>query len=372
MRIKITLSLILILIYKSSFSQETLSKVEFNEFTYGDLSTCGYSFSDVQKRTIDLKLNDLIDYDSLKAQKTTSMILRLNDSIQLNEIHIKKFTNLKHLYIWDGKKIPEWIFKINTLEFLKINNAKFKMELPDKFDGLTKLIGIQFESYSIKTFPESILKLSNLKSIYFDHSSIEDGLPDDLFKLKKLEHLSLDYSQTSNLKALSKVKSLKYLKYKPSQRDNKSNLEISEIFQLKNLAHLALIYNDSTELKDISKLKNLKSLYLYGNNISQEIFNMTQLEYLSFKDNGITRLPSQFSNFTKLYGLEIWKCNNLKHNLSTINQLTSLRYLNLIKLESLTELPELNALVNLKNIIIKGNPLLTVPTKINGIRVQTY
>jgi Leucine-rich repeat (LRR) protein len=151
---------------------------------------------------------------------------------------------------------------IDVIEFfVKQNNISIQDLLPQRYENLfdffnensinlKNLIGIlnsdivNLTSKGITSIPNEIYKLKKLKSLNLDFNKIKK-LPENIGKLQKLEKLSLANNQ---------------LKQIPSS-----------IVKILNLSYLDLSNNDLESLPDnIDKLKCLSLLDLRGNNFPKE------------------------------------------------------------------------------------------------------
>ena len=99
------------------------------------------------------------------------------------------------------------------------------------------------EDASLNSFPERVLKASNLEILNISHNNISDTLPAEIRNLTKLRILDISNNKMTNLPA--------------------------EIGQLTNLEELDLSNNLFTGLPhELANLKTLKTLNISGNNYS--------------------------------------------------------------------------------------------------------
>jgi len=89
----------------------------------------------------------------------------------------------------DLKRIPEPIFKLDSLRELCIENNKL-IEIPDSISRLKNLKKLLASSNKIKSVSKSINQLNLLEVLDFKRNRIKD-LPEDLQNLKNLESLNL-------------------------------------------------------------------------------------------------------------------------------------------------------------------------------------
>ncbi|MFX1596385.1 MAG: leucine-rich repeat domain-containing protein, partial [Promethearchaeota archaeon] len=100
-----------------------------------------------------------------------------------------KLNDITHINLdgWGLKSIPEEIFELTNLKSLSLefNNLK---EIPDKFSNLSSLIYLYLNYNLLKMLPESIGKLSSLKGLSIIHNNIS-YLPKSIKDLKDLKHI---------------------------------------------------------------------------------------------------------------------------------------------------------------------------------------
>ena len=144
---------------------------------------------------------------------------------------------------------------INKL--INITNLNKVYRLVISFKGLTE-------------FPNDIIKLTNLTSLYIRNNQLTN-LPPELGKLTNLTELNLSFNQLTNLPP--------------------------ELGNLINLTTLNLSFNQLTNLPpEISKLSNLYSLDLSNNKLNtlpKEISQLSNLRNLELRDNQFTNLPAE-------------------------------------------------------------------------------
>ncbi|MGP9601035.1 leucine-rich repeat domain-containing protein, partial [Psychrobacter sp. AOP42-A1-21] len=154
----------------------------------------------------------------------------------------------------------------------------------------------------IKSLPESISRLENLKSIDLSACDELQGFPDGFFQLTQLEELLL-YS---------------------------TELYSDEIGSLKKLKKLSLsgdLYEIPVWIFDLKELTELCLNEVALSEIPSEIGELTKLEYLDLGVNErITKLPESFGNLTNLKHLSLICCSlqSLPESFVNLTQLEEL------------------------------------------------
>ncbi|MGV3588343.1 MAG: leucine-rich repeat domain-containing protein [Adhaeribacter sp.] len=170
------------------------------------------------------------------------------------------------------------------------------------------------------------------------HREVKGGIPIELWQLRHLQHLSLDYCN---------------LKFIPPE--------------IKNLVNLEYLYLNNNELRsfplEICELSNLKTLSLENNQIKyvpKAIGNLSQLTSIKLNKNQIKFLPKEIGELKLLLNVELNE-NEFKQFPEPLCYL-----LNLISLEinqnKITSIPStITNLSNLFNLDLSGNNLNSLP-----------
>jgi Leucine-rich repeat (LRR) protein len=118
-----------------------------------------------------------------------------------NYYMLEYLTNLKTLVLSGMDQIPNELGKVNFIEELILTNGTFK-DLPDEIKNLKKLKHIDVrgcEQLNISDLIERISTASKkIKTLKIGHFSL-NGLPYNMFKLKKLEAFYIDNSCINSL-----------------------------------------------------------------------------------------------------------------------------------------------------------------------------
>jgi len=243
--------------------------LEFKNLQYLNLS--GNRFKDKQKLFDDLaKLPNLIMLeldrcylrslpDNINKLKGLVMLsMEFNDFRVLNE-NLGQLTNLKYLGIGANGKLrdlPKSIGQLRCLQALDISPNGMN-RLRDELSNCSELVSIVANAGTIKTLPENMGLLVNLKHANLAANKII-GLPNSIGELVDLEDLSLGSNDIKEL---------------PKSFDN-----------LKNLAFCGLSYNRfKTFPEPVLGLDNVQNLWLHNNSftsIPKEVASLPKLTHL--------------------------------------------------------------------------------------------
>jgi len=240
-------------------------------------------------------INKLYLSSKEEMEKIPSSIIELSELEHLSlyrlgitdlPMELSKLKKLKELTIQRVcfEKIPPVIGELSLLEKLSINQNEINIikEIPEELYKLKKLKelcidGVGGINHQIEKISPSIGKLTELEILHLQGNKIKT-LPEELFELKKLKHLDLDYNKIeeipSNINELTELNNL-------NLQGNKIKTLPEELFELKLLKELNLSGNEIKE-------------------ISSSIGNLTELERLYLSDNYITELPDSINILKKL------------------------------------------------------------------------
>ena len=143
----------------------------------------------------------------------------------------------------------------------------------------------------------------------------------------------------------------------------------SNMVKLTNLKYLSLVFHDLTALPDwIGSISSLEVLYLESNRLTHlpdSIGNLTNLRELYISENFISILPDSIGNLTNLEYLQL-HTNDLEAIPETIARLTNLTFCGLNG-NHLTNLPSLEHLTSLQNLLLGSNEISDLPTNIPNL-----
>ncbi|QCY59805.1 leucine-rich repeat domain-containing protein [Bacillus thuringiensis] len=158
--------------------------------------------------------------------------------------------------------------------------------------------------------------------------------------MTNLEKLTLRESNVTDISAISKLRSLKYVDLTSNSIES-----IHSIGQLENINMLFLRDNKISDLTPLSKMKKIKTLDLIGNNIKdiQPLFTLSTMKQLYLANNQI----SDLNGIDRLNNVELlWIGNNKINNVESISKMS-----NLIELEIAdSEIKDISPLSQLGNL----------------------
>lgn len=165
-------------------------------------------------------------------------------------------------------------FKMNPVyDFIQRNRVIAKIEKAH----CSKARNLTLDDFDLTAFPDILLNCQDLYSLKLGHNKISD-LPSDIFQLKNLQHLALEYNNLDRFP------------------DSLKNL--SQLITL-NISHNPI--RDLT--KDIGCLTSLEILWCNScclTYLPEEIGNLTNLETLGARHNKISKLPNAICNLKNL------------------------------------------------------------------------
>ncbi|XP_011937656.1 PREDICTED: leucine-rich repeat-containing protein 40 isoform X8 [Cercocebus atys] len=331
---------------------------------------------------------------------------------------ITNLRNLKCLYLQHNELtcISEGFEQLSNLEDLDLSNNRLTT-VPASFSSLSSLVRLNLSSNQLKSLPAEINRMKRLKHLDCN-SNLLETIPPELAGMESLELLYLrrnklrflpEFPSCSLLKELhvgeNQIEMLEaeHLKHLNSilvldLRDNKLKSVPDEITLLQSLERLDLSNNDISSLPYSLGNLHLKFLALEGNplrTIRREIINKGTQEVLKYlrskiKDDGPSQsesaaetamtLPSESRvNIHAIVTLKIldyrfkmlpevlYRIFTLETILISNNQVGSVDPQKMKMMENLTTLdlqnndllqipPELGNCVNLRTLLLDGNP----------------
>ncbi|XP_037595677.1 leucine-rich repeat-containing protein 40 isoform X4 [Cebus imitator] len=331
---------------------------------------------------------------------------------------ITNLRNLKWLYLQHNELIciSEGFEQLSNLEDLDLSNNRLTT-VPASFSSLSSLVRLNLSSNQLKSLPAEINRMKRLKHLDCN-SNLLETIPPELAGMESLEMLYLrrnklrflpEFPSCSLLKELhigeNQIEMLEaeHLKHLNSilvldLRDNKLKSVPDEIILLHSLERLDLSNNDISSLPYSLGNLRLKFLALEGNplrTIRREIINKGTQEVLKYlrskiKDDGPSQrdsatetamtLPSESRvNVHAIITLKmldyrfkmlpevLYRIFTLETILISNNQVGSVDPQKMKMMENLTTLdlqnndllqipPELGNCVNLRTLLLDGNP----------------
>jgi Leucine-rich repeat (LRR) protein len=210
------------------------------------------------------------------------------------------------------------ILRIVSFKLAKMNFMN-PIELIEKANS-EKSKELNLSGLGLTSFPEEIFNLKNLETLKLMNNKI-DRIPDRITELKKLKHL---YLFNNKIRSISE-KLLIEMPYLENfdLGDNPFDYHSAALFHSKNNKW----YGYSECLKEITESKNSnKNYFFYLDTIKtfpEEIFELTNLEFLGFHGKEITEIPLGLSKLKNLKSLDLSsnKLSSLPADLSKLEKL---------------------------------------------------
>jgi len=200
----------------------------------------------------------------------------------------------------------------------------------------------------------SLLTCATLSTLDLSFNLLK-AVPDTLEKLTSLKTIYFVQNRITKISGLSGVGST----LRSLELGGNRIRVIEELDALINLEELWLGKNKITKLENLGHLKHLRILALQSNRITkiEGLESLENLEELYLSHNGVQRLEGLEHN-TKLSTLDIG--NNLVPKIENVAHLTELTefWMNNNKVETLADIEtELGALPALETVYLEGNPV---------------
>jgi len=277
---------------------------------------------------LDISFNCLTSIKGISSlTKLETLLLQKND---LNKADFLEITCLKRIIQLDLSENKlrntvniECLYNIPTLEYLCLNDNELKYWIIAK--DMLSLQQLHMKGNSLKDLivnceaPIEILNLSNNEL-----TSIKD-----IFKLKKLQELHLEYNNITEIQneindcSLLKVLNLSY-----------NRIITMPVLKLKLLEMLFINSNELTSLSFTIELPSLSELHVSSNSLSEALTTMS-IKKLDISHNRVKDLD-KLKN-TRIEELNI-SYNNIKSDIQLFKQIANIK--------------------TLKRINLKGNPLI--------------
>ncbi|KAG4108365.1 L domain-like protein [Neocallimastix lanati (nom. inval.)] len=299
-------------------------------------------------------------------------------TININSVSIDPFENLNNLKVLNiGKyngyekdkfklKFPKGLKEL-YIDEIELSNANF-----EEIASLTSLEKLRITYNELKSIPESIYSLENLKELSF-HGQQITSISDKIKNLKNLVIFDLSDNEITTLpESIVKLEKLENLNLKC----NKLTKIPEKIGELKNLSIFELSYNEITTLPEsFGNLTNLKEIRIEGNKLTtlpESLGNLENLEILDANENKINNLPESIGKLKNLKYLKL-DYNKISKIPESLGNAKNLEYLNLEVNKIYDELPDsLNSLSKLEYINLSGNVNILGKTLTNPSLTNCY
>ncbi|KAJ0235896.1 Receptor-like protein kinase 7 [Hirschfeldia incana] len=236
---------------------------------------------------------------------------------------------------------------LSQLQYLYLNNSAFSGVFPwDSLQNATKLVVLSLGDNPFDTtpFPDKIISLKNLSSLYLSNCSIAGKIPPSIGDLTELRNLEISDSDLTGefppeIVKLTKLRQLEVYnnsltgKFPPgfgtltdlTLLDASTNYlegDLSELGSLINLVSLQLFENNfSGEIPvEFGEFRNLVNLSLYTNNLTgsipQKLGSLSDFDCIDVSENHLTGpIPPDMCKQGKMRALLLLQ-NNLSGSIS--------------------------------------------------------
>jgi Leucine-rich repeat (LRR) protein len=343
--------------------QEGATELDLSGMELTDLPEAIASLTQLQ--SLDLSDNQLTELPEAIASLTQLQSLNLsrNQLAELPEV-IASLTQLQTLNLWGNQltALPEAIASLTQLQTLDLSNNQLT-ELPEAIASLTQLQTLDLSNNQLTELPEAIASLTQLQELDLSGNQLT-ALPEAIASLTQLQELRLFYNNLTTIPEwIGCFTRLKHLGLSGNQLE-----ELPEgIFQLSQLQSLDLGYNRLENIPNsMCDLTRLETLEVIGNKLQSLPDSLTELRKLKvlwlgeFADEGdgnpLGHVPECIRSLKQLELLGLSNCS-LTSLPDWLEELHSLKTLQ-VYANQLIDLPtSLGHLVNLKNFYLDGNPL---------------
>lgn len=279
------------------------------------------------------------------------------NTLQVNDHFFVKFERTQSY-------IPYTLFESidsTTIKFLHLSGGCYET-IPSEIGNLSYLEGIHIQCDTLKTFPDSIYQLKNLKSLSLLGV---DEIPTQVFHLSSLESLTIIFTLIKEIP--SNIEELIHLKELDLSSNRIENLPDC-IKTMTSLRTIKLLDNPIKEfplsLCSLIKLRLLDLSHCKIRSIPKEIYSLRNLTLLDLSHNQLSSLPREIGMLTSLTLLKL----NSNHLSSLPSSLRNVNSLERIELEenNISDLPLLYELPRV-TFTLYNNPITFRPSEEKNI-----
>jgi Leucine-rich repeat (LRR) protein len=301
---------------------------------------------------------------SLSTQARGQLPKEIGDLSYLETLRLEVSPNISGVF-------PPQIANLKSLRSLTLSGGKFEGIIPE-FGALTAMKNLKISggfSGQPGAYMDAIGWLENLETLEITSGKYGDAMPGTWGNLKKLQSLTLDNANFSNIDPVGGMTALHTLSvsYMPELTGN-----LPESFgNLKELVTLKLYHTGISGLPlSLGNLEKLNTLYIYETKITtipSSAENLKALRALTLSRNELTALPEALSGMINLTTLQVDGNPNLAGELpvdiGNLNKLTRLLINNNPLLGG--PIPEsISRLQGITSLNLQGNAFTTLPQSI--------
>lgn len=269
----------------------TLKDVEDSFFSTKNYKSLKYYVKIINKK-FKKEFKDKYSCDIEGLKNLVEMLYNNSKELSINELDMFLCFKAKSKF-----EIPNAISLLSKLTHFYLMDNELEIDnIPKEFSTLTNIQAITILNYKGDNI-DFVKDLSKLKSLVLSNCTNINEMPAYLFKLSKLNYISL---YDSNIKSIPKeIKNLKNINSLMMYNGNLTLIEDS-ILNLTSLKELNLSHNNIIEVpKDIKNLSNLTDLSLSNNKITalpSELFELDKLKHLDISKTKIIEFPNSAKN----------------------------------------------------------------------------
>jgi Leucine-rich repeat (LRR) protein len=250
------------------------------------------------------------------------------------------------------KSDPASIGQLKNLLFLSLKRNEIS-ELPKELKRLKKLEGLSLAHNSLVMFPEVVTELSTLRELDIEHNKLET-LPDSICGLAHLSHFDFEYNQIEfPPTCLLKMKELKAVYY--SMNKDTRTKHFKPFVKKYEKIHYRSVYSLDNLLdeSDVVPLVKVLSFFIKTGNSDELVIPSTIQKYTNVRQIAIRNttklqsLPKELIKLKRLETLSVGGC----HEMSLLSfPLTKIKNLHAIHLQNFVNQQELEHLFTSKTL----------------------
>ncbi|CAN6247458.1 unnamed protein product [Urochloa humidicola] len=244
---------------------------------------------------------------------------------------LARLTKLQYLKLSNCTNIgdlPRALGRLTELQYLNLSGSSYlsrnKLDGAEFLGSLTKLKYLNLSSgNSVNTIrlPEALGSLTQLKYLNLSRHFIVEKLPVSFGNLCNLEHIDLSWCS--------------FLQDVPAAIDGFTKLQYLDLCAcscFNAMEEQQEVFGNLRELRQLNLGRCIGSIYASNqvkiNSFLEQIFTLTNLEYLSLRENdSIYSVPETVVNLRKLHTLDLSWCCKLERLPTCISEIDSLKFL---------------------------------------------
>jgi Leucine-rich repeat (LRR) protein len=289
---------------------------------------------------------------------------------------ISKAKSLRSLAI-NGIYLESFTFssrKLIHLRYVCFSDCRFT-EIPIDFCALWSLQSLHLKGcHNLRKFPESIGRVIGLRTLELNDCPKIDSLPTSIGQCKSLQNLIIRLRQIKSIpNSISQLENIRLLNFSGCKELKKlpddavgsfKSIKCINLSECSGLEEIPISIGNHKILDslDLSCCKSLRSL-------PDSVGNLQNLQVLNLKKcRSIVALPSSISNLVNLETLNVHGCQNLGELPGGLGELVRLQSLDLSCCKSLRSLPDsVGNLQNLQVLNLEFKSIVALPSSISKL-----